>query len=75
MQINLDKAKVISHERRRAARDQEFLPLDREVTIPSKANEAEAKRQTVRDKYAVMQTKIDQATTVKELSALLSKGD
>jgi hypothetical protein len=74
MQINLNKAKVIAHERRRAARDQEFLPLDREVTIPSKANEAEAKRQAVRDKYAVMQDQIDAANNVQELSSVTPKG-
>jgi hypothetical protein len=73
MQINLDKAKAVAHERRRAARDQEFSPLDREVTIPSKANEAEAKRQAVRDKYAEMQDQIDAATNVQELAGLVPK--
>jgi len=75
MKLNLDKAKAVAHERRRAARDQEFLPLDREVTIPSKATEAEGKRQAVRDKYAVIQDQIDAAQSVAELSATLSKGE
>ena len=74
MQINLDKAKAVAHERRRAARDQEFLPLDREVTIPSKATEAEGKRQAVRDKYAVIQDQIDAASSVQELAAVKPKG-
>jgi hypothetical protein len=74
MQINLDKAKTIAHERRRVARDQEFLPLDREVNIPSKATEAESKRQAVRDKYAVIQDQIDAASSVQELAAVKPKG-
>jgi len=73
IKVDLQKYKDIAHDKRRAARDQEFLPLDREVTIPAKANEAEAKRQTVRDKYAVMQTQMDAAQTVQELAALLPK--
>jgi hypothetical protein len=74
MRLNLDKAKAIAHDRRRAAREQEFLPLDREVTIPSKANEAEAKRQAVRDKYAEMQNQINAANNVQELSDVTPKG-
>jgi hypothetical protein len=74
MKLNLDKAKAIAHERRRAARDQEFLPLDREATIPFKGDEVEAKRQAVRHKYAVMQDQIDVASTAQELSSVSPKG-
>ena len=56
--INIDKAKTIAHEARRAARSAEFAPLDVQATIPAKAAEAEAARQVVRDKYAAMQTAI-----------------
>ncbi len=35
--INLDKAKTIAHEKRRAARSAEFAPLDIKATIPSEA--------------------------------------
>ena len=65
--FNLDKAKTIAHEKRKSARDAEFAPLDVMATIPSKAAEAETKRQAVRDKYAAMQTAIDAAKTLDEL--------
>jgi hypothetical protein len=70
---NLNKAKGITHEKRRAARTEEFKPLDIESTIPSKAAQAEAARQAIRDKYAVMQDQIDAAQTVEELLAVMPK--
>lgn len=65
--INIDKAKVIAHDKRRAARAEEFKPLDVKATIPSEAAAAEAARQEVRDKYAAMQVAIDAATTTDEI--------
>lgn len=69
--INLDKAKGIAHEKRRAARAAEFAPLDVEATIPAKAAQAEAARQAIRDKYAVMQEQIDAATTPEGIKAVM----
>lgn len=69
--INLDKAKNITHEARRAKRAEEFAPLDVKVTIPSEAVAAEEARQAVRDKYAAIQTSIDTAPSVDELKAVL----
>ena len=71
IKIDLNKAKEIAHDKRRAARTAEFAPLDIKATIPSEAAAAEAARQTVRDKYAAMQSQMDAATTVEELKALL----
>jgi flagellar biosynthesis GTPase FlhF len=71
IQHNMTKAKAIAHERRRAARAEEFKPLDVEATIPTKAAQAEAARQIIRDKYAAMQANMDAAQTVEELKALL----
>jgi hypothetical protein len=68
---NLTKAKGICHDKRRAKRAQEFAPLDVEATIPAKAQEAEAKRQQVRDKYATIQTNIDAATDVAALKTIV----
>lgn len=67
--INIDKARTIAHDARRAARSAEFAPLDVQATIPAKAAEAEAARQVVRDKYAAMQTAIDSASTADEIKA------
>lgn len=71
VRIDIDKAKDICHEKRRLLRDAEFLPLDREVTIPGKAVEAEAKREQVRAKHADLQQSIDRAATVEELKSIV----
>lgn len=68
--INLDKAKAIVHDKRRAARAAEFAPLDIKATIPAEAAAAEAARQAIREKYATMQTQIDAASGVDELKAI-----
>lgn len=74
--INLDKAKNIAHDKRRAARAKEFEPLDAIIMKQIPGNDsakAEAERQKIRDKYAALQTQIDAAQTVEELKALLPK--
>ncbi len=69
--INIDKAKIIAHDIRRAARAEEFAPLDIKATIPSEAEAAEAARQAVRDKYAAIQQSIESASTPEEIKAAL----
>ena len=71
--INLDKAKDIAHDKRRAARSSEFAPLDIKATIPSEASAAEAARQVVRDKYAQMQDQINAATSVAQLVVIITE--
>lgn len=69
--INIDKAKAIAHDKRRAARADEFAPLDIKVTIPSEAAAAESARQAVREKYAAIQTNIDAAADVAALKTIV----
>ena len=69
--INVDKAKGIAHEVRRAKRAEEFAPLDVKATIPSEAAAAEEARAAIRAKYAAMQTAIDAATTPDEIKAVM----
>ncbi len=69
--VNIDKAKTIAHDKRRAARSAEFEPLDIKATIPSEAVAAEAARQLIRDKYAAMQLAMNNASSVEELKSLL----
>ena len=69
--INIDKAKTIAHDKRRAARAAEFAPLDVKATIPSEAAAAEAARQVIRDKYAAVQTSIDGAADVGALKTIV----
>lgn len=72
--INMDKAKGIAHDIRRAERGAEFEPLDALIArqVPGTDFEAvEAERQVVRDKYAAMQAEIDAAATVEALKAAL----
>ncbi len=68
---NIVKCKEIAHEKRRRARDAEMAPLDIEATIPAKATQAETKRQVIRDKYAAIQSSIDDATTVEQLKSII----
>jgi hypothetical protein len=71
IKIDMTKAKDIAHEKRRAARAEEFAPLDIKATIPAEAAEAEAARQAIREKYATLQAQMDAAQTADELKALL----
>ena len=75
IKINIDKAKVIAHDVRRAKRAEEFAPLDEVIAkqIPGKsATEAEAERQAIRDKYDAMQTAINAASTAAALKTLIT---
>lgn len=72
--VNVNKAKAIAHDMRRAARAAEFAPHDEVIAkrIPGAAEaEAEAARQAIRDKYAAVQTAIDAAATTDEIKAAL----
>lgn len=69
--VNLDKAKGIAHDVRRAKRTEEFAPLDIKATIPSEAAAAEEARATIRTKYAVLQTNIDAAADVDALKSIV----
>jgi len=74
---NLEKSKAIAHDKRRAARAAEFAPHDEVISkqIPgASAEQAEAARQNIRDKYEIMQAQMDAANTVEELKALLPQG-
>jgi hypothetical protein len=74
IKINTEKAKTIAHAMRRAKREEEFAPLDAVIMkqIPgTSAQEAEASRQFIRDKYASIQSQIDAAQTPEEVKAAL----
>jgi hypothetical protein len=72
--VNVDKSKALAHQFRRKQRDEEFAPLDALIAkqIPGTDIAAiEAQRQAIRDKYATMQEKIDEATTFAEVKIAL----
>jgi hypothetical protein len=72
--INLDKAKAIGHDIRRAKRAEEFVPLDQQIAarIPGADFDAlEADRQAIRDRYAVVQDAINAAESPDEIKAAL----
>ena len=71
--INIDKAKGIAHDKRRAAREAEFKPYDDAIAkqIPGQVDGAEAQRQAIREKYAAIQQSIDAATTPDEIKTAL----
>lgn len=71
--VNMNKAKEISHNIRREKREEEFKPYDDAIAkqIPGQSEGAEAQRQLIRDKYAVMQNEIDAAQNPEELKTIL----
>lgn len=72
--INLDQAKTISHDMRRQRRAEEFKPLDEVIMkqIPgTDVQQVEQQRQLIRDKYAAIQTEIDDAADVDTLKSIL----
>ena len=73
IQVDINKAKEITHEKRRAARAAEFAPLDIEATIPTLAEQAEIERQNIRDKYAEIQVQIDEANSVDALKDIITQ--
>ena len=71
---DLDQCKAIGHDKRRAARAEEFAPFDEIITkqIPGlDAAEAEAARQGIRDRYADVQVAIDAAADPDAIKAAL----
>lgn len=73
IQVDMLKAKEIAHNKRRAARALEFAPLDVQVTIPTMAEQAEAKRAEIRDKYDVIQVQINDADSVDVLKEIVDQ--
>lgn len=74
---DLPKAKEIAHDRRRAARAEEFAPHDEVIMkqIPgADADAAEAERAAIRTKYATIQSDIDAASSTTELKSILEGG-
>jgi hypothetical protein len=72
--VNLDKAKEIGHQMRRAQREAEFAPYDAVIMkqIPgADAKAAEEARQAIRDRYAVIQDAIDKAKTTDAIKVAL----
>jgi hypothetical protein len=74
--INLDKAKVIGHQKRRIKAQEFFAPLDKiiQLNIPGQEenrNLAESKRLIIRQKDAECQIKIDSANNMDEIKLAL----
>lgn len=72
--ININKAKDIAHDLRRAKRSEEFAPYDEVISkqIPgTAAADAEAARQVIREKYVAMQAEIESAESVEVLKVAL----
>ena len=75
IRINVEKAKAIAHDMRRANRAEEFKPHDDILMkqIPgADAVAAEAARAAIRVKYADMQAAIDAAATPDEIKTALA---
>lgn len=70
--INIDKARAIGHDIRRALREQEFAPHDAVISkqLPG-ASTAEQAREEIREKYAAVQNQIDAAGSADEIKQAL----
>ena len=73
IKVDLNKAKEISHDKRRNKRAELFKQLDIEATVPALLEQAEVQRQAIRDEFAVIQTEIDGAATVEELTIIVTQ--
>lgn len=73
IRVNLDKAKVVAHDLRRAWRAEEFKPYDEAIAlrIPGQVAGAEAKRKEIREKYEAIQTAIDHAISAENVKVIL----
>ena len=74
IEVDLDAAKAIGHDRRRQQRAEEFKPFDEVIAkqIPGiDAVAAEAARQNIREKYATIQAEIDAAEDPDQIKAAL----
>lgn len=75
IEIDLDRAKAIGHDLRRANRNAEFAPHDRVISLKipgASADQAEAARAAIRERHSIMQTAIDAAKTVDAIHAALN---
>jgi hypothetical protein len=71
---DLDKCKTLGHDLRRQQRAEEFKPYDEVIMkqIPGADHTtAEAARQAIRDKYALIQDVIEGASTPEEIKSAL----
>lgn len=67
-----EKSLELSHKYRRLLREQEFMPLDDKIAKRLPGWESvETDRQKIRDKYAEIQTELENATSVEEYKNLL----
>jgi hypothetical protein len=72
--VDMNKAKVIAHDARRATRNAAFAPLDIKATIPAEATAAEEARVVIREDDAALQVQMDAASNADELKALMPIG-
>ena len=75
IEIDLDRAKAIGHDLRRANRNAEFAPHDKVISlqIPGvQRDAAEAARAAIRARYAIIQAAVDAATTTDEIKEALN---
>ena len=75
IEIDLNRAKAIGHDLRRANRNAEFVPHDKVISlqIPGvQRDAAEAARAAIRARYVIIESAIDAATTTDEIKEALS---
>tara|TARA_B110000305_G_C19190534_1_gene516371 strand:- start:108 stop:344 length:237 start_codon:yes stop_codon:yes gene_type:complete len=76
IEINIQKAKEITHDARREAREKEFVPFDEVISKRIPGNDydiAESERVSIREKYKTIQSEIDDCNDESRLRDILKK--
>lgn len=73
IKVDINKAKEIVHTKRRYVRANLLKQFDIEATVPLLAGQAEVQRQAIRNKFAAIQTEIDNAKTSDQLKDIITK--
>lgn len=73
VRINMDRAKVRAHKWRRRERSREMQPFDYKIScqIPGEVADAEMERVRLREKYRIIQERIDACTKPSELKPIM----
>ena len=74
--INLDKAKQITHAKRREVRAEEFAPYDKIIGLHIPGTDTQtalSERMLIRAKYDIIQQDIDAATDVETLKEIYNQ--
>jgi len=78
LNINIDKSKLIAHDKRREKRTKLMMPFDKIISRQIPGTDlagAEANRVIIREEHASIQTEIDNASDIESLKLIIENND